>query len=209
MTRERKSMVERTIVARGISDRAVISAMLKVPRHKFVPKALRKEAYEDCPLPIGYNQTISQPYIVALMVELAHIDRNSKVLEIGTGSAYQAAVLAEIADQVYTIEIVKELMLLSVEKISALDYENVHLRLGDGASGWLEEAPFSAIIVSAAPKKIPEAMIEQLAVYGKLVVPVGKHDQILKVITRTEHGIEVDDSIPVRFVPMTGEIFDE
>jgi len=195
-------MVERTIVARGVNDASVLEAMLKVPRHKFVPKSVVAEAYEDSPLPIGYNQTISQPYIVALMVQLAELGPASKVLEIGTGSGYQVAVLSEITNSVFSVEIVPELMVEAIRTLTGLGYTNAHLRHGDGYFGWPEEAPFDAIIVSAAPPSIPNILLEQLAIGGRLVVPVGQKNQMLQVALRREDGFELRDIIPVRFVPM-------
>ncbi|HHS50940.1 MAG TPA: protein-L-isoaspartate(D-aspartate) O-methyltransferase [candidate division Zixibacteria bacterium] len=202
---ERRNMVERTIVARGIRDGAVIDAMLKIPRHRFVPKSVVGDAYEDTPLPIGHNQTISQPYIVARMVELAQIGADSKVLEVGAGCGYVSAVLAEIVREVFAIEIVEEIAITAIKTLDTLGYDNIHFRVGDGFRGWLEEAPFDAIIISAAPLEIPEPLLEQLAIGGRLVAPVGDFEQIIKVATRTEDGFEVVDDIPVRFVPMTGE----
>jgi len=202
LSQARRTMVERTIVASGVNDASVLEAMLKVPRHKFVPKSVVAEAYEDSPLPIGYNQTISQPYIVALMIQLAELGPTSKVLEIGTGSGYQAAVLSEITNSVFSIEIVPELMVEAIRALTGLGYTNVHLRHGDGYFGWPEEAPFDAIIVSAAPPSIPNILLEQLAIGGRLVVPVGQTKQMLQVALRREDGFELRDIIPVRFVPM-------
>ncbi len=202
LSQARRTMVERTIVARGVNDASVLEAMLKVPRHKFVPKSVVAEAYEDSPLPIGYNQTISQPYIVALMVQLAELGPASKVLEIGTGSGYQVAVLSEITNSVFSVEIVPELMVEAIRTLTGLGYTNAHLRHGDGYFGWPEEAPFDAIIVSAAPPSIPNILLEQLAIGGRLVVPVGQKNQMLQVALRREDGFELRDIIPVRFVPM-------
>ncbi len=205
---ERDSMVTRTIERRGISDTDVLRAMRTVKRHRFVPETYRNQAYTDRPLSIGYNQTISQPYIVALMTELAELDSNSRVLEIGTGSGYQAAVLAEIVDSVYSIEIICPLAERATAIIDSLGYDNVKIKCGDGYKGWPEYAPFDAIIVTAAPEKIPEPLIEQLKVGGKMVIPVGSIYQELKTVTKTEESALVEDVIPVRFVPMTGEAQD-
>ncbi len=201
----REAMVERQIRERGVEDPLVLEAMLAVPRHLFVPEEIRGYAYYDQPLPIGYEQTISQPYIVALMTELMELEGGETVLEIGTGSGYQAAVLGEIAATVYTIEIVEPLAERALAVLESLGYENVHVRFGDGYRGWPERAPFDAVIVTAAPEEVPEPLVEQLAVGGKLVIPVGGAYQELVQITKTEDGTTVREIIPVRFVPMTGE----
>ncbi len=198
-------MVTEQIEARGVRDPRVLEALRRVPRHRFVPEAVREEAYADRPLPIGLEQTISQPYIVALMTELACIDADSKVLEIGTGSGYQAAVLAEIAREVYSIEIVAPLAERARATLSRLGYEKVHVRSGDGYRGWPEQAPFDAILVTAAPAQVPEPLKQQLAMGGRLVIPVGERHQELRVITRTQHGFRERRELFVRFVPMTGE----
>lgn len=201
----RRQMVKRQIVARGVKDSKVINAMLKVKRHLFVPMSERKYAYEDRPLPIGYGQTISQPFIVAYMTELLDLKGNEKVLEIGTGSGYQAAVLSLIAKEVYSIEIVGKLAEESAERLERLGYRNVKVKAGDGYFGWPEYAPFDAIILTAAPKEVPKPLIEQLAVGGRLVAPVGDFFQELVVITKNQEGeIRSEKSLPVRFVPMTG-----
>ncbi len=205
-TAQRQRMVEEQIIARGVKDRLVLEAMRKVPRHEFVPAGLRDNAYDDTPLPIGYGQTISQPYIVALMTECLQLKGGEKVLEVGTGSGYQAAVLAEIAGQVYSIEIVKPLAEEAAERLVRLGYKNVHVKHGDGYFGWPEEAPFDGIIVTAAPEDVPRPLIDQLKPGGRLVIPVGDWSQDLIVVTKDESGrIRRRSVIPVRFVPMTGE----
>jgi protein-L-isoaspartate(D-aspartate) O-methyltransferase len=202
---QRQQMVESQIERRGIKDSRVLEAMRTVHRHEFVPQQYRQRSYEDNPLPIGHEQTISQPYIVAIMTELLQLDSIAKVLEIGTGSGYQAAVLAELTDSVYSIEIVEPLCRQADSVLSALGYENVQVRCGDGYRGWPEAAPFNAIIVTAAPEKVPQPLIDQLQVGGRLVIPVGSYFQELMLITKTDSGIIEKSVIPVRFVPMTGE----
>ncbi len=201
----RARMVETQITPRGISDPAVLEALLTVPRHLFVPKDARSEAYADHPLAIGESQTISQPYIVALMTELLRLDSTSRVLEIGTGSGYQAAILGELAGEVYTIEIIKPLAKRSEELLDSLGYQNIHVRCGDGYAGWPKQAPFDAIIVTCAPPEVPQPLIEQLADGGRLVVPVGTLWQELVLFEKTEGKLSQSSVIPVRFVPMTGE----
>lgn len=201
----RAAMVKNQIAARGVKDERVLEAMRQVPRHLFVPEEFRAQAYEDHPLPIGEGQTISQPYIVGLMTELLRLQPGDKVLEVGTGSGYQAAVLAAMGCQVYTIEIRPTLAAQARERLQRLGYANVHVRVGDGYRGWPEEAPFVGIIVTAAPEKIPEPLLQQLAPGGRLVIPVGSFYQQLKVITREANGFSERDVIPVRFVPMAGE----
>ena len=198
----RERMVKEQVIARGIKDERVIKAMLKVERHKFVPEGLRWLAYQDRPLPIGYGQTISQPYIVALMTELLGVKGDEKVLEIGTGSGYQAAILAEIAKEVYTIEILEPLAKEAEAKLKNLGYENIKVKCGDGFLGWPEYAPFDCIIVTCAPEEIPHPLIEQLKEGGRMVVPVGKLWQELKLILKEDGKIKVIDIVPVRFVPM-------
>jgi len=201
----RMSMVSEQIEARGIKDEGVLEAMRRVPRDRFVPPELRDQAYHDTPLPIGHRQTISQPYIVALMTELIEPKPGMKVLEIGTGSGYQAAVLAECVDTVYTIEILPELGRAAAGLLEELGYENVRTHIGDGYDGWPEHAPFDAIVVTAAPASIPKPLLEQLTIGGKLVIPVGEYSQDLVVVTRTEDGYERRPASYVRFVPMTGK----
>ncbi len=198
-------MVERQIQARGISAPAVLDALAAVPRHRFVPEALAPRAYDDTPLPIGYDQTISQPYVVAYMTEAAALTPDAKVLDIGTGSGYQAAVLAEIVSRVYSIEIVPELADRSRRLLADLGYDNVEVRTGDGYRGWPEEAPFDAIVVAAAPDHVPPALVEQLAVGARLIIPVGRFTQEILIVTRTADGSTTEAVLPVRFVPMTGE----
>jgi len=205
---ERDNLVAKTIEKRGISDPEVLRAMRAVHRHRFVPEDYRGLAYADRPLPIGHEQTISQPYIVALMTELADVDSSSRILEIGTGSGYQTAVLAEIVDSVYSIEILCPLAERAKAILDTLGYEIVHIKCGDGFLGWPEYAPFDAIIVTAAPEEIPKPLIEQLKIGGKLVIPVGSIHQELKTVVKTDEGIFTEDVIPVRFVPMTGKAQD-
>jgi len=205
MTAMREEMVRDQIEARGIQDRLVLEAMRLVERHRFVPEEEVRFAYADMPLPIGHSQTISQPYIVALMSELAQVGPGDKVLEVGTGSGYQAAVLAAMGATVYSVEIVAPLACRAQELLAELGYENVHLRQGDGYGGWPEVAPFDAIVVTAAPPEVPEPLKAQLAVGGRLVIPVGKGVQQLMVTERTREGFYEHPSILVRFVPMVGE----
>jgi protein-L-isoaspartate(D-aspartate) O-methyltransferase len=203
---ERLHMVSRQIEARDVRDPRVLRAMRKVPRHLFVPEAERPHAYDDRPLPIGYRQTISQPYIVALMSELAEVKPGDRVLEVGTGSGYQAAVLAEMGVRVFSIEIVEPLAKRATATLDALGYgTKVKVRAGDGYAGWPAHAPFDAIVVTAAPPKIPEPLKQQLKIGGHLVIPVGDYFQHLKVVTRTKKGFRERSVAPVRFVPMTGK----
>ena len=204
----RARMVETQIVARGVRDPRVLAAMREVPRHLFVEPSQRDHAYDDAPVAIGGSkQTVSQPYIVALMTELLDLSPGEKVLEIGTGSGYQSAVLGKLAAKVYTIEIIPELARESAERLSRLGYSNVTVREGDGYRGWPEEAPFDGIIVTAAPERIPQPLLEQLAVNGRMVIPVGGFFQELKVFRKDASGrVTEKDILPVRFVPMTGEI---
>lgn len=205
---ERVRMVEDQIAARGIRDPHVLSAMLRVPRHELIPHELRAFAYTDRPLPIGSDQTISQPYVVAAMTEAALVRPGTRVLEVGTGSGYQTAVLVEMSAEVYSIEIVPELAEDAAAALHGLGYDGqgkLHLRIGDGYRGWPEAAPFDAIIVAAAPGVVPRPLIEQLAVGGRLVIPVGEERQELQVIVRQRHGEVTSRLFPVRFVPMTGE----
>lgn len=201
----RGRMVDDQIAARGIRDPAVLAAMRRVPRHEFVPEQWREQAYADRPLPIGEEQTISQPYIVALMTELAAVGPGTRVLEVGTGSGYQAAVLAELGAEVHTIEIVEPLARRARATLERLGYGRVHVRHGDGYRGWPEAAPFTVIVVTAAPPEVPPELLAQLAQGGRLVIPVGTWDQELQVHERTADGVRVRRVLPVRFVPMTGD----
>ena len=198
-------MVDSQIRARGVGDQRVLDAMRRVPRHEFVPEPYTSSAYEDSPLPIGLNQTISQPYIVGYMTEELQVQPKSKVLEIGTGSGYQAAILAELAGQVFTIEIVPELARRSAQTLERLGYKNVKVLAGDGYRGWPTEAPFDRIIVTAAPDHIPQPLVDQLAVGGRMIIPVGDYYQQMVIITKTDRGVVQQRTIDVRFVPMTGE----
>jgi protein-L-isoaspartate(D-aspartate) O-methyltransferase len=202
----RARMVEQQIAARGVVDPRVLSAMRRVPRHRFVDATLARHAYEDRPLAIGYEQTISQPYIVAYMTELLGLTENARVLEIGTGCGYQAAILGELAREVYTIEIVKPLADCATKVLADLGYTNVHVRHGDGYGGWPDHAPFDGIVVAAAPDHVPQALIAQLAVGARLVIPVGDLDQEIRVITKTPTGVREERLIPVRFVPLTRDV---
>jgi protein-L-isoaspartate(D-aspartate) O-methyltransferase len=203
--KERREMVDQQIRARGIEDNRVLKAMEKVPRHKFVPTPRTHLAYRDYPLPIGQNQTISQPFIVAYMTEVADISKKEKVLEIGTGSGYQAAILGELAKEVYTIEIIPELAEGASKILNELGYKNIFVRTGNGYLGIPEQAPFDAIIVTAAPDEIPKALIDQLAVNGRMVIPVGNTNQEMVVIKKTQKGVTEKRTMQVRFVPMTGK----
>lgn len=202
-TAERQRMVDRQLRARDIRSERVLEAMLKVPRHLFIPDSNRGEAYDDSPVPIGYGQTISQPYIVAFMTQALQIEPGDRVLEIGTGCGYQAAVLALLAKQVYSIEIIPELAARARETLAALGYGNVEVRTGNGYLGWPEHAPFDRIIVTAAPEEVPEALLAQLKIGGVIAVPVGTLMQELRILRRTVDGTETLDTLPVRFVPMT------
>ncbi len=202
----RRQMVEEQIIARGIKDSNVIKAMLKVEMHKFVPKEYEKYAYTDGPLPIGEGQTISQPYIVALMTEVLQLKGGEKVLEIGTGSGYQAAILSLIAKEVYTIEIIPSLAKSAKEKLESLGYKNVYVKCGDGFLGWLEAAPFDGIIITCSAPRVPEPLIEQLAEGGRIVMPEGDEFQMLVLYEKIKGRLERQELIPVRFVPMKGKI---
>ncbi len=200
--RERKEMVEFQIRRRGISDKKVLKAMLKVPRHLFVPEQMRELAYGDEPLPIGEGQTISQPYIVAYMTEALKLTGKEKVLEIGTGSGYQTAILAEIVQEVYTVELIPELSRRAQKVLTELGYQNIHFLVGDGTRGWPEHAPYEAILVSAAPATVPRSLVEQLKLGSRMIIPVGTDIQELVLVTRTETGWQEERLIGVRFVPL-------
>ena len=201
----RRRMVEKQILGRGIKDERVTGAMLKVPRHEFVPAKYSHYSYRDTPLPIGHDQTISQPYMVALMTEELNLSSADKVLEVGTGSGYQAAVLAEIVEDVYTIEIVEPLGESARARLEALGYENVHVRIGDGYEGWEEHAPFDRIIVTCAPTEIPQPLVDQLTEGGIMVIPVGNAGfQYLYKVKKVGGEAETEKVIPVSFVPLTG-----
>lgn len=202
---ERDRMVREQIIPRGVRDPHVIQALRTVPRHKFVPETEAEEAYEDHPLPIGFGQTISQPYIVAFMTKALRLQPHERVLEIGTGSGYQAAILSHIVDKVFSIEIVEPLAERAKNTIQKLGMTNVVVRAGDGYQGWPEEAPFDVIILTAAPDHIPQALLDQLAMGGRLILPLGKYVQKLILMTRTQDGWQKEELLPVAFVPMTGE----
>jgi len=203
---DRRRMVTEQIEHRGVEDPAVLAALSRVPRHLFMPEDVRAGAYADTPLPIGRGQTISQPYIVALMTSLLELKPGDKVLEIGTGSGYQAAVLAELGADVYTIEIVAPLAEQAQRTFKELGYDAIHTRTGDGYQGWPEQAPFDAIIVTAAPPRIPQPLLEQVKAGGRIVLPVGESWQDLLVLTKRSDGsFDKRTVLPVRFVPMTGE----
>ena len=198
-------MVRDQIAAREVRDPRVLAAMRKIPRHLFVPPEWQSLAYADQPLPIGHGQTISQPYIVAFMTEALELKPGDRVLEIGTGSGYQAAVLAELVREVYSLEIVEPLAEEAEARLQRLGYTNVHVRAGDGYRGWPEAAPFDAIMVTAAPDHVPAPLVAQLALDGRLILPVGRFSQDLVRIRRTAAGLKKETLLPVRFVPMTGE----
>lgn len=201
-------MVESQVKARGITDRDVLDAMMNVKRHEYVPDDMKSRAYQDSPLPIGHGQTISQPFIVAYMTDLLNVDENSKVLEVGTGSGYQAAVLGEIVKEVYTIEIVEPLAKEARQTLKSHKYTNVHVRYGDGYKGWPEEAHFDAIIVTAAPTHIPEPLKEQLAEGGRLIIPYGERGsvQTLELFRKKNGKLRRLNQLPVRFVPLVDSL---
>jgi protein-L-isoaspartate(D-aspartate) O-methyltransferase len=202
---ERQRMVDQQLRARDIRNAQVLDAMLRVPRHLFIPEPNRGEAYYDAPVPIGYGQTISQPYIVAFMTQALEIQPGDRVLEIGTGCGYQAAVLATLAKHVYSIEIIAALAERARGTLSTLGYHNVEVRTGNGYLGWPEHAPFDRIIVTAAPEGVPEALVQQLKIGGLMAVPVGTVIQELRILRRTERGTDTLQTLPVRFVPMTNK----
>jgi protein-L-isoaspartate(D-aspartate) O-methyltransferase len=199
-------MVEQQLKSRGIKDERVLTAMAKVPREEFVPANERRDAYGDGPLPIGYDQTISQPYIVAFMTEQLRLKSADRLLEIGSGSGYQAAVLSELVADVYTVEIVEPLAETAKATLQRLGYQNVHLKVGDGYLGWPEEAPFDAIIVTCAPDKVPQAFVDQLKDGGRMVIPVGERfAQQLYLLEKKNGQLKESATLPVRFVPMRRE----
>ncbi|MDZ7605225.1 MAG: protein-L-isoaspartate(D-aspartate) O-methyltransferase [Cyclobacteriaceae bacterium] len=204
-TGAQQAMVQSQIAGRGVSNKLVLDAMKKVPRHQFVPDAYKSEAYQDRPLPIGMDQTISQPYIVGFMTEAISPGKEDIVLEIGTGSGYQAAVLAEIVKEVYTLEIIPELGKMAKDRLTTMGYTNVHCRVSDGYHGWQEHAPFDAIIVTAAAEKIPQPLVDQLAEGGRMIIPVGPAFDVqnLVLLTRQKGEIKSKRLFPVRFVPFT------
>jgi protein-L-isoaspartate(D-aspartate) O-methyltransferase len=202
---QRRRMVSEQLQARDVRDARVLEAMRAVPRHLFVPEPERRDAYGDTPVPIGYGQTISQPYIVGFMTQALDTQPGHKVLEIGTGSGYQAAVLSRLVRDVYTIEIVEPLAERARVTLAQLGYTNVHVRAGNGYLGWPEQAPFDRIMVTAAPDAIPAALVEQLKTDGRMAIPVGVGEQELRVLRKTEKGLELLETLPVRFVPMTGK----
>lgn len=200
----RERMVERQIERRGVTDTRVLDAMRKVPRHLFVPESDRHLAYGDFPVPIGKGQTISQPYIVAFMTEALRLKPEDRVLEIGTGSGYQAAILAEVAAEVYTVEIIPELGKRAEELLKQLGYGNVHVRIGDGYQGWADNAPYDAVIVTCAPDAVPAALVDQLAEGGRMIIPVGRSGDVQELVLGVKKGgvFEKRDILAVRFVPM-------
>ena len=204
---ERQKMVEEQLKPRGIHDERVLAAMAKVPREEFVPQNMRAQSYADSALPIGHDQTISQPFIVAYMTEQLRLQPTDRVLEIGTGSGYQAAVLAELAKDVYTIEIVEPLAKDASARLAQLGYNNAHVKIGDGYQGWPEVAPFDAIIVTCAPDKVPEPLAQQLKEGGRMIIPVGSGmmDQQLYLLEKKDGELAQRAILPVRFVPMAGE----
>jgi protein-L-isoaspartate(D-aspartate) O-methyltransferase len=204
-TRARAEMVRSQLRGRDIDDPRVLEAMGRVERHRFVPEAARRNAYDDSPLPIGHGQTISQPYIVAFMTQALDVHPDHRVLEIGTGSGYQAAILAEIVKELYTIEIVPDLGERARATLAELGYKNVQVRIGNGYLGWPEHAPYDRIIVTAAPDEIPPALVGQLRIGGSMAIPIGVGDQELRILRRTEQGLVTTKTLPVRFVPMVGK----
>ncbi|MDT7043093.1 protein-L-isoaspartate(D-aspartate) O-methyltransferase [Candidatus Nitronereus thalassa] len=202
---ERDHMVREQIIARGVTDSQVIQALRQVPRHEFVPESEKEQAYEDHPLPIGFGQTISQPYIVAFMTEALKLQPHERVLEIGTGSGYQAAILSHMVNKVFSIEIVEPLAERAKDTLTHLGLTNVKVRAGDGYQGWPEEGPFDAIILTAAPEHIPQPLLDQVAIGGRLILPLGKAVQQLLLMTRTRDGWHKEKLLPVAFVPMTGK----
>ena len=203
---QRKTMVEKQIKNRGIINKKVLDAMMNVPRHKFVPEEYKRYSYDDRPLPIGYNQTISQPYIVAYMTEILNPDPSKKILEIGTGSGYQAAILSLLYKDVYTIEIIETLGENAIKAFHESGYKNIKVKIGDGYKGWIENSPYDAIIVTCAPTDIPQPLVDQLAENGKMIIPVGEYsDQVLFLLEKRNGKIHKTKTLPVVFVPMVHE----
>ena len=202
---ERDQMVQEQIMARGVSDPRILHVMRNFPRHQLVLESYVEEAYEDHPLPIGFGQTISQPYMVAFMTEALNLQPHERVLEIGTGSGYQAGILSQLANEVFSIEIVKSLAERAKETLNNLGISNVMVRAGDGYQGWPKEAPFDVIVLTAAPEHIPQPLLNQLVVGGRLILPLGKMSQRLVLIKRAQIGWKKDELFAVAFVPMTGE----
>jgi protein-L-isoaspartate(D-aspartate) O-methyltransferase len=202
----RDNMVRKQLMARGITDTSVLAAMRAVPRHLFVEQSIRGEAYDDSPLPIGRGQTISQPYMVAVMTELLSLTGSERVLEIGTGSGYQTAILSRLCEWVYTVERIESLSHTAEEIVTLLGYENISFSVGDGTEGWPAEAPFDGIIVTAGAPNIPQVLVDQLAVGGRLLIPVGsRYSQTLKKVTRTPQGLQTEDHTGCRFVDLVGK----
>ena len=206
LQRARRQMVEEQIVRRGVVDPRVVAAMRDVPRHEFLPEGVQDQAYGDIAVPIGDGQHILQPYLVALMAELLELSGDERVLEIGTGTGYQAGVLSRLAGEVYTVEIIQDLAQRARSTLASLGYDNVHVRVGDGYQGWPQEAPFDAILLTAAVERPPQPLLEQLEMGGRAVMPIGAFFQDLVVFVRTPDGIEKRRSIPVRLEPMTGTL---
>ena len=203
---QRQQMVQRQLVTRGVNDQRVLAAMAKVPREEFVASESRTASYEDRPLPIGYGQTISQPYMVAFMTEQLRLKPSDRVLEVGTGSGYQAAILAELVSEIYSIEIVEPLAKNAETTLQRLGYKNVHLKIGDGYKGWPETAPFDAIIVTCAPDKVPQPLVDQLKDGGRMIIPVGnRFAQELYLLEKKNSQLKQSVTLPVRFVPMASE----
>jgi protein-L-isoaspartate(D-aspartate) O-methyltransferase len=203
---DRERMVKQQVAMRGVTEERLLTAMRKVPREQFVPEPVRGQSYSDGPLPIGYDQTISQPFVVAFMTEKLRLRPTDRVLEIGTGSGYQAAILAELAAEVYTIEIVEPLGKRAAQTLQRLGYKNVQVKIGDGYQGWPEHAPFDAVIVTCAPDHVPRPLVEQTKEGGRIVIPVGRAgDQTLYLLEKKNGRLEQRDVLPVSFVPMTGE----
>ncbi|MFQ5928363.1 MAG: protein-L-isoaspartate(D-aspartate) O-methyltransferase [Acidobacteriota bacterium] len=203
---DRERMVELQLKKRSIHDPRVLQAFRRVPRHEFVPENLRQQAYADGPLPIGEGQTISQPYMVAIMTQVAEITPGNRILEVGTGSGYQTAILLEMGAEVYTIERISQLLQQALETLHRLNYTNVHTRAANGTLGWEEEAPFDAILVTAGAPQIPRPLLDQLAIGGRLVIPLDEdYSQVLYIVRRTEEGFEKERGERCTFVPLIGE----